>query len=151
MIYVTGFFGAPIMATAEKIAKEKGLPLIDLDGEIQAKDGRTIKRLVMMHGEHGYRNQEFEMLSMLEQNHGSSGAVVACGDGVLHDEDSREIISRGQLVVVGDDIPADELWANACEMTETYHAFMSFGNAEEKRAKFDELIERQKILFGGMK
>ena len=62
MIIVTGYFGAPIEETARKLATDKGLDYISLDEEITKRDGRSIKRLVMMNGEHGYRNQEYEVL-----------------------------------------------------------------------------------------
>lgn len=146
---VTGYFGAPILEIAEEMAARENCPLVVLDKEIEKNVDWTIKRLVMMNGEHAYRNHEYELLSELAKT--DETLVVACGDGVLHDEDSRAIIDDGRLVIAGEYLSADELWESAVKQTDTYHAFMSFGTDEEKRKAFDGLLERQKILFGGRK
>ena len=144
---VTGYFGAPVLEAAEKIAAEEACPLVILDREIEKHVDWTIRRLVMMNGEHAYRNNEYEQLSKLAK--ADETMVIACGDGVLHDEDSRAIIDEGSLVIVGGDMTADELWEGALKQTDTYHAFMNFGTDEDKRKAFEALLERQKILFGG--
>ena len=161
-IIVTGYFGAPIVETARKLAASEGLDYLSLDEEITKRDGRSIKRLVMMNGEHGYRNQEYEVLQELcggeeeaadtdapacDAAGNGAGLVIACGDGVLYDDDSREIISRHELVIAGEDMTTDELWENAKAIEDSYHAFMSFGTEEEKRAALEQLIQRQRNLF----
>lgn len=157
-IIVTGYFGAPIEETAQKLAASEGLDYISLDEEITKRDGRSIKRLVMMNGEHGYRNQEYEVLQELcgdaepdipagDAAGNGAGLVIACGDGVLYDDDSREIISRRELVIAGEAMTTDELWENAKAIEDSYHAFMAFGTEDEKRAAFEQLIQRQRTLF----
>lgn len=145
LITVTGYFGAPIEETARRIAAEHSIPLVLLDNEITERDGRSIQRLVMMNGEHAYRNKEFEILKELAE--AGKPVVVACGDGVLYDDDSREIIRSGKLVIVGGDMSADSLWASAETIPASYHAFMSFGTDDEKRRAFDKLLQRQQRLF----
>ena len=158
-IIVTGYFGAPIEETARKLAASEGLDYLSLDEEITKRDGRSIKRLVMMNGEHGYRNQEYEVLQELCGGEAEpdapagdvagtdAGLVIACGDGVLYDDDSREIILRHELVIAGKEMTIDELWENAKAIDDSYHAFMAFGTEEEKRAAFEQLIQRQRNLF----
>ena len=174
-IIVTGYFGAPIEETARKLAASERLDYISLDEEITKRDGRSIKRLVMMNGEHGYRNQEYEVLQELcgvaaepdapagevvaqageaepkspayDLARTGTGLVIACGDGVLYDDDSREIISRHELVIAGEEMTTDELWENAKATEDSYHAFMAFGTEEEKRLAFEQLIQRQRNLF----
>lgn len=148
-ITVTGYFGAPIEETARKTAADLNLPLVLLDNEITKRDGRSIQRLVMMNGEHAYRNKEFEILKELSE--AGKSVVVACGDGVLYDDDSREIIMRGKLVIVGGSMNADSLWESAKAVTDSYHAFMSFGTNDEKRLAFDKLLQRQQCLFEEVK
>ncbi|MCQ2544958.1 MAG: hypothetical protein MJ144_00820 [Clostridia bacterium] len=155
IIYVTGPFGAPIMKTAERIANEQGMILHDLDKEIEIRENWSVKRMVMMHGEHCYRNAELDALKALQEDAKADlpGLVVACGDGILYDEDSRAIIEEGQLEICGMDMTEDELWSGAVKKTDSYHAFMSMpaeaGSPDEadKRERFHKLIERQKELF----
>ena len=149
LIVVTGCFGAPIMEKARELSAQRGLPLVDLDKEIEHRDGRSIKRLVMMNGEHGYRNLEYEVLQELSD--AGASCVVACGDGVLYDDDSRGIILENELVIAGADLSEEELWRNACAVSDSYHAFMSFGTEEDKRAAFGNLIQRQRSLIEGAK
>ena len=146
---VTGYFGAPIHAKAAQLSRERGVELLSLDEEIVRRDGRSIKRLVMMNGEHGYRNLEYEVLKELADS--GRELVVSCGDGVLYDDDSRNIILQGTLVIAGENLSPDQLWEEARLLEDSYHAFMAFGTQEEKRRAFDDLIQRQKILFGGLK
>ena len=146
---VTGYFGAPTHAKAAQLARERGVELLSLDEEIVRRDGRSIKRLVMMNGEHGYRNLEYEVLKELADS--GRELVVSCGDGVLYDDDSRNIILQGTLVIAGENLSPDQLWEEARLLEDSYHAFMAFGTQEEKRRAFDNLIQRQKILFGGLK
>lgn len=156
LIFITGFFGAPLLQRAQQLAEEHDLPLVSLDEAIEKADGRSVRRICMMMGEHEYRNKEYEALKKLtecalEEAAGGetprSSAVVLCGDGVLHDDMSRDLITSHQLVVIGSDMSCDELWENAKTIEGSCHAFMHFGNEEEKRAAFDDLYERQRVLF----
>ena len=150
MIFVTGYFGAPIRGCAREISKDKGYALIDLDERVEAIDGRSIRRLCMMNGEHGYRNKEYEALKEIADG-GDRDVVIACGDGVLLDEMSRELILReGQLIIAGKDMTEEALWESAKSMDDTYHAFMHFGSEDQKREAFGKHFERQKKLFGGI-
>lgn len=148
LIVVTGCFGAPVLEKANELSRERELPLVDLDKEIEHRDGRTIRRLVMMNGEHGYRNAEFELLQELAEK--GQPCVIACGDGVLYDDDSRSIICENELVIAGADLSEEELWEKASSCRDSYHAFMSFGTEEEKRKAFADLIRRQRLLFEGV-
>lgn len=170
MIFVTGYFGAPIREEAQRIASGKGRTVLDLDRMIEEKDGRSIARLCMMGGEHAYRNAEYEAVQELlgmdpQKLTGYSlqaelpdqedplpepvqtESVVACGDGILYDEDTRKLILQQELVIAGEDMSMDELWARARQEESTYHAFMKFGTGEERRSAFEAHHQRQKALF----
>lgn len=153
IIFVTGFFGAPIMQSAQHLAESRGWQLINLDAEIEKADGRSVRRICMMMGEHEYRNKEYEAIKKIaDTNNGSDksnekGIIVCCGDGVLHDDMSKELIIQHELVIAGADMTCDELWENAKNTENSYHAFMHFGSEKEKHAAFAELYERQRALF----
>lgn len=150
LIFVTGYFGAPIIETADEIAKQEGMDLLILDRAIEKKDGRTIRKLCMAGGEHGYRNLEYEAVEELTSGELASTntrLVIACGDGILYDEQTRGLILDHDLLIAGEDLKEEKLWKGAQADDETWHAFMLFGSDEEKRAAFDAYIERQKALF----
>lgn len=194
IIFVTGFFGAPVMESAERLAKEKGYGFLSLDAEIEKEDGRSIQRICMMMGEHEYRNKEYAALLKITKSaesdvmadsvcdaparaHGAqsnsrldsspadaqpkagnpacdapfhaakAGLVVCCGDGVLLDEMSKDLIQQHSVRIIGSGLPAETLWQNAQKDQNTYHAFMHFGTEEKRRALFDALLEKQRALF----
>lgn len=172
IIFVTGFFGSPIMQRARQLAGENGCPLISLDDEIERADGRSVRRICMTMGEHEYRNKEYESLKSIAEGKTppagaqaakdqspASGAqaaestapaadlVVACGDGVLLDDMSRELILGYTLVITGSDMTCEALWENARADVESCHAFMHFGTEEKRRESFEKLFERQRALF----
>ncbi len=78
IIFVTGYFGAPIREIAEKTAEREGCALLSLDEEIERADGRSILRICMLMGEHEYRNKEYEILSGLPRTTLSYTAETAC-------------------------------------------------------------------------
>ena len=155
IIFITGFFGSPVMQKAQALSEEKGYAIKVLDKEIEKADGRSVRRICMMMGEHEYRNKEYEALKCIvdeyssksDQSSESKGIVVCCGDGVLHDDMSRELIEAYELIVLGGDLSCDELWKNAKMIEDSCHAFMCFGTEETKRADFEKLYERQRVLF----
>lgn len=152
-IFVTGYFGAPIEEAAKKLAADNGCELLYLDKEIEKADGRSVLRICMLMGEHEYRNKEYEALSAIVSGKiasGAKGAVICCGDGVLNDEMSAEIIKSHRLVIVGADMTADQLWENAKSQKESVHAFMHFGSEDSRRKAFEELYERQRALYSSV-
>ena len=72
VIYVIGFMGSDREGAAAKVSEEKGLPLYDLDREIEKRDGRSIQRLVMTMGEHELRNKEYETLAAILEELGET-------------------------------------------------------------------------------
>lgn len=81
IIFVTGFFGAPVMESAERLAKEKGYGFLSLDAEIEKEDGRSIQRICMMMGEHEYRNKEYAALLKITKSAESDVMADSVGDG----------------------------------------------------------------------
>ncbi len=80
IIFVTGFFGAPVMESAERLAKEKGYGFLSLDAEIEKEDGRSIQRICMIMGEHEYRNKEYATLLKITKSAESDVMTDSVGD-----------------------------------------------------------------------
>ena len=64
-VFIVGFMGSDRMGLGKSIADEYSYELISLDKKIEEEEGRSIKRICMVMGEHEYRNREFEMLEKL--------------------------------------------------------------------------------------
>ncbi len=142
-IFVTGYMGAGTRALAEQIAADTGYQLIDLDAEIEKADGRSIQRICMLMGEHEYRNKEYEMLQSLKDR---EGIVVLCGDGIIFDDQNREVLEVNTVALADADTDIDILWERAKDLKGLPYAFMNFGG-DERKAQFIELYEQRKEIY----
>ena len=142
-IFVTGYMGADTRTLAEQIAAEMNYEMIDLDAEIEKADGRSIQRICMLMGEHEYRNKEYEMLQSLKNR---EGIVVLCGDGIIFDDQNREVLAANTVVVADAAADTDELWERAKDLKGLPYAFMNFGG-DERKEKFIELYEQRKEIY----
>lgn len=147
IIFTTGYFGSQIEDNSKSLADSKGYLLLSLDELIEKSDGRSIRRICMMMGEHEYRNKEYSAIKDFLENPPDDNVIVFCSDGVLLDDMSRELILKHNLIIFGLDKSADELWNHAKNQNNSYHAFMHFGSEEDRHSKFLALIDRQKNFF----
>lgn len=143
-IFVIGFFGSDRKETAERLAADLGYETVDLDREIEKKDGRSISRICMIMGEHEYRNQEYKRLSELAEK---SGIVVCCGDGVVLDDMSLGILRKNDVLVADANLTPEELWEKAKKLENPIYAFMHQSDETSKKEKFMELYEQRKPLY----
>lgn len=141
-IFVIGFIGSNRIEKANAIADEKGYTLLEIDKEIEKNDGRSLKRLCMMMGEHEYRNQEYEVLEKYSKE---NNIVFVCGDGVVHDDMSRDILKTGKVIFI--DEPVEILWSRVKDDDSVPYAFMYKGTEEERYNKFMSLYESRKDIY----
>ena len=143
-IYVTGFIGSDRYGLGSKLAEEKGMELVVLDKFIEEIDGRSVMRIIMLMGEHEYRNKEYEALEELSKK---EGLVVVCGDGALFDEMCAELMEQGDIVIADSDRSAEELWQNAKDDKSIPYAFMQFAAEDEKRSTFFKMYDQRKPIY----
>ncbi|MEA4921956.1 MAG: shikimate kinase [Eubacteriaceae bacterium] len=148
-IYVTGPIGSDRKKAAQKLAEETGYDFLDFDAEIEKRDGRTIRRICMMMGEHEYRNKEYELLNELAESGRSDkeGYVCSCSDGILFDPMCSELMKKGRILIADADMSVDDLWEQAKNDTDLPYAFMSDPNENTKKKKFMELYELRKNIY----
>lgn len=80
------------------LAKELGLPFIDLDDFIQEKYSNTIAELFNSHGEAEFRQMEYYSLLQITQAH--TEAVIATGGGTVVKQENRDLISQTALKTI---------------------------------------------------
>ena len=141
-LFVIGFIGSRRMERGEELARELGYQLLDLDRMIEERDGRSLKKLIMMMGEHEYRNKEYEILQELEDQ---QGFVLVCGDGIVHDEMNLAILKREATIFVEE--PLEILWERVREKPDWLYAFLHDSDQERARKKFMEFYQLRLPLY----
>lgn len=150
IIFVTGFIGSDRTGSARLLAAQNNMEFVDLDQAIEAKDGRNVRRIAMMMGEHEVRNKEHEAIKELLElaSHGGGenrsdhkGFVVACSDGIVLDDECLSLLAQGQVVIADGDLTPELLWEKAKSDPNPAYAFLSAGLSDE-----DEEEKYQRFL-----
>lgn len=160
IIFVTGFIGSDRDGLARQIAAQNGLKYVSLDLEIEAKDGRSVRRIAMAMGEHEVRNKEYEAAKdLLQQAAASSfedalyrqGFVVACSDGIVLDDECLALLEDVQVVIADEDLTPEELWAQAKADPNPAYAFLSANLSSEGEGdqyqRFLELYQTRMPIY----
>ena len=95
-IYLVGFMGSGKTTVARALGRRLGWRVIDLDEEIERREGRTVSQVFAEHGESYFRKVEREvLLAFLPARH----AIVATGGGTFIQPANRaDILADGVTV-----------------------------------------------------
>jgi len=91
-IFLTGFMGAGKTTVGRLLARRLGRSFVDLDVEIERREGRSIAELFISPGEPGFRAAESAALQALPL---ADHPVVATGGGVVLDPQNRALMAGG--------------------------------------------------------
>jgi len=95
-IALIGMPGCGKSTVAKRIAARTGRRLIDIDDEITKRLPFSIPEYFSVYGESGFRDIESEVLAELSKQ---SGAVIACGGGVVMRPENYELLHQNSTVV----------------------------------------------------
>lgn len=95
-LYLVGFMGSGKTTVARALGRRLGWRVIDLDEEIERREGRTVSQLFAAHGEAYFRTVEREvLLAVLPARH----VIVATGGGTFTQPANRaDILNDGVTV-----------------------------------------------------
>ncbi len=163
VIYVIGFIGSNRMTAARAASEEYGIPLYDLAAEIEKRDGRTIRRMVITMGEHELRNKEYETLTAILKEcgepRGTVSAVICCTDDLILDPMSADLVRTGKVILAEDPAAAacseeaaldamfERAIAQAPDDQSLHYAFLLDPNRTAAREKFQKLYEQRRPLY----
>ncbi len=96
-VFLTGFMGSGKSTVGRRLAQQLGLSFVDLDLEIEKRDGRLIRDIFSQDGEPFFRQLESDILRSVCSN--STSAVVATGGGIVINPENRQLMRSFGLVI----------------------------------------------------
>lgn len=95
-IFLIGFMGAGKSTIARNLKNTYGMRLIEMDEQIEAREGMRISRIFEVYGEAYFRRLETELLEGLQRE---DNTVVSCGGGVPMRPQNVEAMKKSGKVV----------------------------------------------------
>jgi len=95
-IALVGFMGAGKSAVGKVLAKRLAMDFVDLDAAIEEKEKRSIAQIFEESGEPYFRRIEKEVVKEFS---GKEGQVLACGGGVVMDEENMARLKQSANLV----------------------------------------------------
>jgi len=136
-IVLVGFMGTGKTTVGQLLAKQTGMPLVDMDTLIEERTGKTINDIFAEDGETHFRTLEREMVKELATR---EGQVISTGGGIVLNPDNIADFEKTGLVVC--------LLANAeTVLDRVRHDASRPLLAGDKATKITELLETRKPLY----
>jgi shikimate kinase len=107
IVYLVGMPGSGKSTVGRELAGRLGVPFVDLDDEIERREGRSVPEIFAADGEAGFRALEAHELLRAS---GRDPSVVACGGGVVL-ESANRITLRNTGICVFLSVPIETLRA----------------------------------------
>ena len=95
-IILVGFMGSGKSSTGRYIAEKLGRPFLDMDTEIERREGRAIPQIFAQNGEPYFRQLE---RSLVQELSAQSGLVIAPGGGIVLNSDNVRDFAASGLVI----------------------------------------------------
>jgi shikimate kinase len=95
-VYLVGMPGSGKSTVGRELALVLKLPFVDLDGEVELVENRSIPEIFERDGESGFRLAESRALAIVAV---AQDAVVACGGGIVLDPANRALLTSTGTVV----------------------------------------------------
>jgi len=106
-VFLVGFMACGKTTAGVELAGRLGWDFVDLDAQIEAREGVTIAEIFQARGESEFRKMETSALRDLTQSL-RRDTVVALGGGTFPQTANRELLGCWPSIFL--DVPLDELW-----------------------------------------
>ena len=97
-IVLIGFMGTGKSTIAKHLSRRYGMEIVEMDREIEEREGMRIPEIFEQKGEKYFRERETNLLKEI-QNY--SNKIISCGGGaVLREENVKEMKRNGKVVLL---------------------------------------------------
>ncbi|NOX20467.1 MAG: shikimate kinase [Nitrospirae bacterium] len=130
-IVLVGFMGTGKTIVGRALAEWLGMEFVELDAEVEAEEGISIKEIFERYGEPYFRDLETEIVKRFSQK---EGLVISTGGGVVLREENMKALREKGIIVC--------LWAEPETILER-----TSGNNERPLLNVDDPLNRIKELL----
>lgn len=96
-IVLIGFMGSGKSTVARNLSKRYGMQMIDMDQEIEEREGRNIPQIFEESGESYFRDLETNLLIELQE---CQNLIISCGGGIVVRESNIPEMKKAGTVVL---------------------------------------------------
>lgn len=97
-LFLIGFMGSGKSAVSRTLKKEYGFEILEMDEEIEKRQGMPISEIFRVYGEEAFRKMETDLLEELKQK---SQTVISCGGGTpMWEENVKNMRECGRIVLL---------------------------------------------------
>jgi shikimate kinase len=99
-LYLVGFMASGKTTVGRALADHIGWPFVDMDSEIEAREGKAISQIFLERGEAGFRQAEAEVLRAHVRNvEAGQPCVLALGGGAYVQPANRELVQNNGVTL----------------------------------------------------
>jgi shikimate kinase len=137
-IVLTGFMGTGKTEVGRELSRLLGMPVVDIDREIEKSEGSTINEIFSRRGEEYFRELETAIIHRVASGH---GCIISTGGGaVLREENIRALQGSGIIFC---------LTANPATILQRTEGDddRPLLRCEDRKTKITELLDQRKPFY----
>lgn len=140
-IFFIGYMGAGKSTTARQLQTLSGLPMVDMDEEVERISGQSVASIFAEAGEAHFRDWENRVLRDLLRT--ADAAIIACGGGLPCNTDNWDAIEQSGGHVVWLDPPFAEVYQRLKQSSHDRPLAQSAGTVKPESELRHHFEERQ--------
>jgi len=117
LVFLLGFMGCGKTTVGRLLSRRLGWSFVDVDEELERRQGRTIRRIFDQDGEPFFRRIETELLGEILTRGQTESMVVALGGGTVAQPGAFDRIHAVGAVTIWLDCPLEELHRRCRDFT----------------------------------
>jgi len=95
-IVLVGFMGTGKTAVGRRLAEALGMEFVELDAEVEAREGMSIKEIFERYGEPYFRDLETEAVKRFSEK---EGLVISTGGGVVLRKENMDALRKKGIIL----------------------------------------------------
>ena len=123
------------------LANKLGVPFVDMDYYIEAREGQTIAEIFDQIGESGFRLIEFQVLTELLEADENASIVISTGGGIIETAECRQLLAQqDQVFYLQDTFETSWQRINRGGRTQNDRPLVNANSKKQMAAKYERRI-----------